>query len=76
MKSEIPYLPVKDGTLATLKLAVHFNQKQFVAQPNCQQLLSTLWYEGVYGWRRMHWGLKVKIFSSQFQNLKPNVKPR
>ena len=29
--------------LATLKLAVHFNQKEFVAQPNCQQLLSTLW---------------------------------
>ena len=31
--------------LATLKLAVHFNQKEFVAQPNCQQLLSTLWYD-------------------------------
>ena len=49
----------QDGVLATLKLAVHFNQKEFVAQPNCQQLLSTLWYDGVYGWRRMHWGLKV-----------------
>ena len=49
----------QDGILATLKLAVHFDQKEFVAQPNCQQLLSTLWYDGVYGWRRMHWGLKV-----------------
>jgi transient receptor potential cation channel subfamily C protein 4 len=47
------------GILSALRLAVHFNQKRFVAQPNCQQLLSTLWYEGVYGWRRMHWGLKL-----------------
>ena len=43
----VMHRPKQPGSLflisATLKLAVHFNQKEFVAQPNCQQLLSTLW---------------------------------
>ncbi|NXL89825.1 TRPC5 protein, partial [Alectura lathami] len=32
---------------------------QFVAQPNCQQLLATLWYDGFPGWRRKHWAVKL-----------------
>lgn len=32
---------------------------QFVAQPNCQQLLATLWYDGFPGWRRRHWAVKL-----------------
>lgn len=32
---------------------------QFVAQPNCQQLLATLWYDGFPGWRRRHWVVKL-----------------
>uniref|UniRef100_A0A3B3V3C8 Transient receptor potential cation channel, subfamily C, member 5a n=1 Tax=Poecilia latipinna TaxID=48699 RepID=A0A3B3V3C8_9TELE len=31
----------------------------FVAQPNCQQLLATLWYDGFPGWRRRHWAVKL-----------------
>ncbi|XP_009582343.1 PREDICTED: short transient receptor potential channel 5-like, partial [Fulmarus glacialis] len=31
----------------------------FVAQPNCQQLLATLWYDGFPGWRRKHWAVKL-----------------
>ncbi|KAB0353911.1 hypothetical protein FD755_023395 [Muntiacus reevesi] len=31
----------------------------FVAQPNCQQLLATLWYDGFPGWRRKHWVVKL-----------------
>lgn len=46
---------------------VHFNSPclslflfdQFVAQPNCQQLLATLWYDGFPGWRRRHWVVKL-----------------
>ncbi|XP_058147560.1 short transient receptor potential channel 5 isoform X2 [Dasypus novemcinctus] len=34
-------------------------EKQFVAQPNCQQLLATLWYDGFPGWRRKHWVVKL-----------------
>lgn len=32
---------------------------QFVAQPNCQQLLATLWYDSFPGWRRRHWAVKL-----------------
>ncbi|MGH0143543.1 UNVERIFIED_CONTAM: hypothetical protein FKN15_035219 [Acipenser sinensis] len=45
--------------LAKLKLAIKYHQKEFVAQPNCQQLLATLWYEGFPGWRRRHWAVKL-----------------
>lgn len=34
---------------------------QFVAQPNCQQLLATLWYDGFPGWRRRHWVVKLVL---------------
>lgn len=30
-----------------------------MAQPNCQQLLATLWYDGFPGWRRKHWVVKL-----------------
>lgn len=38
--------------LARLELAIDFKQKKFVAHPNIQQLLASLWYEGVPGFRR------------------------
>ncbi|OCT65888.1 hypothetical protein XELAEV_18042138mg [Xenopus laevis] len=41
--------------LSTIK----YHQKEFVAQPNCQQLLATLWYHGFPGWRRKHWAVKL-----------------
>uniref|UniRef100_UPI00358F4A12 short transient receptor potential channel 4-like n=2 Tax=Myxine glutinosa TaxID=7769 RepID=UPI00358F4A12 len=45
--------------LARLKLAIKYHQKEFVAQPNCQQLLASLWYAGFPGWRRRHWAVKL-----------------
>nr|CFW94249.1 Eka-Trp1 protein [Euperipatoides kanangrensis] len=48
-------------TLARLKLALKYEQKQFVAHPNCQQLLTSVWYEGLPGWRRYDGALKILI---------------
>uniref|UniRef100_A0A8C4VKX4 Transient receptor potential cation channel subfamily C member 4 n=1 Tax=Gopherus evgoodei TaxID=1825980 RepID=A0A8C4VKX4_9SAUR len=33
--------------------------KLFVAQPNCQQLLASRWYDEFPGWRRRHWAVKM-----------------
>ncbi|XP_014208151.1 transient receptor potential-gamma protein [Copidosoma floridanum] len=38
--------------LNRLKLAVKLRQKKFVAHPNVQQLLASIWYEGLPGFRR------------------------
>uniref|UniRef100_A0ABI7VVZ7 Transient receptor ion channel domain-containing protein n=1 Tax=Felis catus TaxID=9685 RepID=A0ABI7VVZ7_FELCA len=51
--------PQKYHDLAKLKVAIKYHQKEFVAQPNCQQLLATLWYDGFPGWRRKHWVVKL-----------------
>ncbi|KAB0373005.1 hypothetical protein FD755_015758 [Muntiacus reevesi] len=32
---------------------------RFVAQPNCQQLLASRWYDEFPGWRRRHWAVKM-----------------
>lgn len=32
---------------------------QFVAQPNCQQLLASRWYDEFPGWRKRHWAGKL-----------------
>ncbi|KAM4702077.1 short transient receptor potential channel 4 [Discoglossus pictus] len=45
--------------LARLKLAIKYHQKEFVAQPNCQQLLASRWYDEFPGWRRRHWAVKM-----------------
>ncbi|CAO2582358.1 Short transient receptor potential channel 2 [Lemmus lemmus] len=37
--------------LARLRLAVNYNQKQFVAHPICQQVLSSIWCGNLAGWR-------------------------
>ncbi|XP_035288298.1 short transient receptor potential channel 4a isoform X1 [Anguilla anguilla] len=53
--------PLEEETnndLARLKLAIKYHQKEFVAQPNCQQLLASRWYDEFPGWRRRHWGGK------------------
>ncbi|XP_039747612.1 transient-receptor-potential-like protein isoform X2 [Pararge aegeria] len=47
--------PFEDGDhmkLARLELAIDFKQKKFVAHPNIQQLLASIWYDGVPGFRR------------------------
>ncbi|XP_044730931.1 transient-receptor-potential-like protein [Chrysoperla carnea] len=48
-------LPFEDGDhmkLARLEQAINYKQKKFVAHPNIQQLLASIWYEGVPGFRR------------------------
>ncbi|ELT89523.1 hypothetical protein CAPTEDRAFT_172686 [Capitella teleta] len=47
--------------LSRLKLAIKYKQKKFVAHPNCQQLLASLWYEGLPGFRRRHIVFKVLL---------------
>uniref|UniRef100_A0A0A9WXN9 Transient-receptor-potential-like protein n=1 Tax=Lygus hesperus TaxID=30085 RepID=A0A0A9WXN9_LYGHE len=47
--------PYEDGEpmkLARLELAIAYKQKKFVAHPNIQQLLASIWYEGLPGFRR------------------------
>ena len=34
---------------------------QFVAHPHCQQLLASIWYAGLPGWRKRSMGVKVLI---------------
>lgn len=47
-----------DAEDSSLRFAASLHP-QFVAQPNCQQLLATLWYDGFPGWRRRHWAVKL-----------------
>ncbi|CAK6969088.1 short transient receptor potential channel 4a [Scomber scombrus] len=62
-------LLVEEGNsdLARLKLAIKYHQKEFVAQPNCQQLLASRWYDEFPGWRRRHWA--GKFFTCVFIGL-------
>ncbi|XP_052795116.1 transient receptor potential-gamma protein-like isoform X1 [Mya arenaria] len=59
-------IPASDNKmkLSRLKLAIKYKQKKFVAHPNCQQLLATLWYEGCPGFRRRNivWKLIITVF--------------
>ncbi|XP_030602883.1 short transient receptor potential channel 2-like [Archocentrus centrarchus] len=50
-------------TLSRLRLAVNYNQKQFVAHPICQQVLSSIWCGNLEGWRgsRTAWKLFVSV---------------
>ena len=52
--------PGETQTLQRLKLALHCRQKAFVAHPNVQQLLASIWYEGLPGWRR--WNILQQAF--------------
>ncbi|CAG5875378.1 unnamed protein product [Menidia menidia] len=49
--------------LSRLRLAVNYNQKQFVAHPICQQVLSSIWCGSLSGWRgsRTAWKLLVSV---------------
>nr|AGJ70290.1 transient receptor potential channel C [Terebratalia transversa] len=51
-------------TLSRLKLAIKYKQKKFVAHPNCQQLLASLWYQGLPGFRRKNTALKLLMTSA------------
>ncbi|CAF0722199.1 unnamed protein product [Adineta ricciae] len=47
--------------LSRLKLAIRYKQKKFVSHSHCQQLLASLWYEGLPGFRRRHSVIKILI---------------
>ncbi|CAJ1064162.1 short transient receptor potential channel 2-like [Xyrichtys novacula] len=49
--------------LSRLRLAINYNQKQFVAHPICQQVLSSIWCGNLSGWRgsRTAWKLLVSV---------------
>uniref|UniRef100_A0A8C8H541 Transient receptor ion channel domain-containing protein n=1 Tax=Oncorhynchus tshawytscha TaxID=74940 RepID=A0A8C8H541_ONCTS len=49
--------------LTRLRLAVNRNQKQFVAHPICQQVLSSIWCGNLSGWRgsKTAWKLLVSV---------------
>ncbi|KAK1789322.1 hypothetical protein P4O66_015257 [Electrophorus voltai] len=44
--------------LSRVKLAIKYEVKKFVAHPNCQQQLLTLWYENLSGLRQQSVGVK------------------
>uniref|UniRef100_A0A8C8H6M6 Transient receptor ion channel domain-containing protein n=2 Tax=Oncorhynchus TaxID=8016 RepID=A0A8C8H6M6_ONCTS len=44
--------------LIRVKLAIKYEVKKFVAHPNCQQQLLTLWYENLAGLRQQSVGVK------------------
>ncbi|XP_069055320.1 short transient receptor potential channel 7 [Pleurodeles waltl] len=45
-------------TLSRVKLAIKYEVKKFVAHPNCQQQLLTLWYENLSGLRQQSGSVK------------------
>uniref|UniRef100_A0A8C6XPN9 Short transient receptor potential channel 1 n=2 Tax=Naja naja TaxID=35670 RepID=A0A8C6XPN9_NAJNA len=45
--------------LSRLKLAIKYNQKEFVSQSNCQQFLNTVWFGQMAGYRRKHTFKKI-----------------
>ncbi|KAK8395889.1 hypothetical protein O3P69_005780 [Scylla paramamosain] len=48
-----------DHTRSSLKMAIKLKQKKFVAHPNVQQLLASIWYEGLPGFRRKNMALQA-----------------
>ncbi|XP_027012553.1 transient receptor potential cation channel subfamily C member 2b [Tachysurus fulvidraco] len=64
-KEELEKHSFEEGipNLARLRLAVNYNQKQFVAHPICQQVLSSIWSGNISGWRgsRTAWKLLVAV---------------
>ncbi|KAJ8303131.1 hypothetical protein KUTeg_019527 [Tegillarca granosa] len=45
--------------LARLKLAIHYNEKKFVAHPSCQQKLVSIWYDDLRALERSNWFLRT-----------------
>lgn len=53
------YEPGERMKLSRLKLAVKLKQKKFTSHSNVQQLLTSLWYDGLPGFRRRNMALQV-----------------
>ena len=52
MEDETGESEKENMNLSRFKLAIEYKQKQFVSHPNCQQLLSHMWYQGIPGWKQ------------------------
>uniref|UniRef100_A0A147AR03 Short transient receptor potential channel 6 n=1 Tax=Fundulus heteroclitus TaxID=8078 RepID=A0A147AR03_FUNHE len=48
-------------SLTRLKLAIKYELKKFVAHPNCQQQLLSIWYENLPGLRQQTTGVKLLV---------------
>ncbi|XP_037094495.1 transient receptor potential-gamma protein-like [Pollicipes pollicipes] len=46
------YVPGERMHFERLKTAIRYRQKEFISHPNVQQLLGTVWYDGMPGFRR------------------------
>uniref|UniRef100_A0AAY4BR52 Transient receptor ion channel domain-containing protein n=1 Tax=Denticeps clupeoides TaxID=299321 RepID=A0AAY4BR52_9TELE len=55
--SEVPGRP----SLIRLKLALKYELKKFVAHPNCQQQLLSIWYENLSGLRQQTTAVKILV---------------
>uniref|UniRef100_A0A336MW87 CSON007883 protein n=1 Tax=Culicoides sonorensis TaxID=179676 RepID=A0A336MW87_CULSO len=54
-----PYEQGERMKLSRLKLAVKLKQKKFVSHSNVQQLLTSIWYDGLPGFRRKNMALQL-----------------
>ncbi|XP_068613013.1 short transient receptor potential channel 6-like [Brachionichthys hirsutus] len=52
---------LRKQSLIRLKLAINYEVKKFVAHPNCQQQLLSIWYENVSGLRQQTTAVKVLL---------------
>ena len=52
--------------LERLKLAITYKQKAFVAHSSVQQLLASIWYEGLPGFRRKNVFRQVCLLAEDF----------
>ncbi|KAF6725720.1 Short transient receptor potential channel 6 [Oryzias melastigma] len=59
--SEDSYEDAGRPPLTRLKLAIKYELKKFVAHPNCQQQLLSIWYENIPGLRQQTTGVKLLV---------------
>ncbi|CAK6953865.1 short transient receptor potential channel 6a [Scomber scombrus] len=59
--SEDNYDPPGRPSLTRLKLAIKYELKKFVAHPNCQQQLLSIWYENLPGLRQQTTATKLLV---------------
>ncbi|XP_063046611.1 short transient receptor potential channel 7b [Engraulis encrasicolus] len=62
LNGDVDQVPPSDHAqrpcLSRVKLAIKYEVKKFVAHPNCQQQLLTIWYENLSGLRQQSVGVK------------------
>ncbi|XP_015421461.1 PREDICTED: short transient receptor potential channel 3 [Myotis davidii] len=59
--AEAAEAPKHKASLSRVKLAIKYEVKKFVAHPNCQQQLLTIWYENLSGLREQTIAIKCLV---------------